>query len=276
MISKNANMKKINFCLLTGILVFVSCQKDQSSPTATASAPSQNVSSALSPESKPVTAVNFPKEVIDVKGGRIEFWAKLIGYHGAITVGGYDPHFFQAYDGTSCWQMGFNANDGAGNSGCVGVSGYEFYCGSGGATYENVFGAGNVDKWHYYVLVWDKDGVPCLRDSTKKIAIYIDGKLRTISWHAILGQKFIPLTSGVFNLITTAGPKIAVPGQVIMDELKIYDKHNQIILWNTLGSVDEVTHSKVGLNGSFNGGGNASFVPGKSGNALIAEPVGGL
>jgi hypothetical protein len=68
----------------------------------------------------------------------------------------------------------------------------------------------------------------------------------------------------------------AIPGHVTIDELRIYDKYNKLILWNTLGSVYEVTHSKVGVNGSFNGGGNASFVPGRSGNALIAEPVGGL
>jgi hypothetical protein len=40
-----------------------------------------------------------------------------------------------------------------------------------------------------------------------------------------------------------------------------------------LGSVEEVTHSVVGLNGSFNGGGGAHFVPGIEGNAVMAMPV---
>src|SRR5207247_1753211 len=65
-------------------------------------------------------------------------------------------------------------------------------------------------------------------------------------------------------------------GEVALDELKIYDGDNNLILWNTLGSPEEIAHSVVGLNGSFNGGGDAHFVPGISGNAVMAVPVGGL
>jgi hypothetical protein len=49
-----------------------------------------------------------------------------------------------------------------------------------------------------------------------------------------------------------------------------------LILWNTLGSVQEIENSVFGLNGSFNGGGGAHFVSGISGNAVMAMPVGGL
>lgn len=269
-------MKKNMFLLACITAILFSCKKEEIPAALNATGATDDLIIRATGGSYPVTAVSFPKEVIPVEGGRIEFWAMLTGYGGAITTGGYDPHFFQIYDGKSNWQMGFNANDGAGNSGIVGVAGNRFYCGSGGYTYENIFGTGNVNKWHHYVFIWDKNGLKCLNDVNKKQAIYIDGKLKTSSWHGLFIQKFVPLTDGVFNLITTAGPKTAVQGYVTMDELKIYDKHNKLILWNTLGSVDEITNSKVGLNGSFNGGGNATFVAGKSGNAVMAEPVGGL
>jgi hypothetical protein len=273
-------MKKIHLILLIGVALFFSCQKEQSSsPIIHSNGYAQDIGSVITRQTLPITAVSFPREVITVEGGRIEFWAKLIGYDGKITVGGYDPHFFQVYDGTSTFHMGFNSNDGAANGGLIGMAGCSFACGTGtfgNWTYEMVYGAGNVNKWHHYVYEWNKNGIKCLNNPNKKIAIYVDGILNTHSWHAINQQKFLPLTAGVLNLITNGGYQNGVPGQVIMDELKIYNNENKLILWNTLGSVYEVTHSKVGLNGSFNGGGNASFVTGVVGNALIAEPVDGL
>jgi hypothetical protein len=272
-------MKKINLTLLIGIVLFFSCKKEQSTLPINSNGYAQNLSSVITRKTIPVTAVSFPREVITVEAGRIEFWAKLVGYGGAITVGGYDPHFFQVYDGTSTFHMGFNSNDGVANGGLIGVAGCSFACGTGtfgSWTYGAVYGAGIVNKWHHYVYVWNKKGLKCLNDANKKIAIYVDGILNTSSWHTINQQKFLPLTAGVLNLITNGGYQNGVPGQVIMDELKIYNNKNELILWNTLGSVYEVTHSKVGLNGSFNGGGNASFVSGIVGNALKAEPVGGL
>jgi hypothetical protein len=67
---------------------------------------------ALADVSLPITAVSFPKEVIPVEAGKIEFWAKLSGFAGSIEVGGFDPHFFQIHDGSSTIHAGFNANDG--------------------------------------------------------------------------------------------------------------------------------------------------------------------
>ena len=48
---------------------------------------------------------------------------------------------------------------------------------------------------------------------------------------------------------------------------------NELVLWNSLGSEYEIEHSNIGPNGSFNGGGSAHFVSGKTGNALAAVPV---
>jgi hypothetical protein len=74
----------------------------------------------LADVSLPITAVSFPKEVIPVEAGKIEFWAKLSGVSGAIDVGGGEPHFFQIHDGSSTFHAGFNANDGRANGGLVG------------------------------------------------------------------------------------------------------------------------------------------------------------
>ena len=278
--SKITVMKKIHFSLLLCMIAFVSCQKDQSEPIQSSNLELQSKSSLVTTlQTLPITAVSFPKEVIDVNGGKIEFWAKLNGYGGQISVGGTEAHFFQVYDGTSTFHMGFNANDGAADGGLVGMAGASFACGSGifgNYTYESIYGTGNVNKWHCYVFAWDKDGVKWLNNVNKKVAIYIDGVLNTTSWHAINQQKFLPLTAGVFNLITTGNPPLQKGGDVTIDELKIYDRRGKLVLWNTLGSADEITHSKVGPNGSFNGGGDAHFVPGRSGNAVSATPVEGI
>jgi len=273
-------MKKINYGLIIGMLTFISCQKEQSLPASTATAISQSENVvATSFVTIPVTAVSFPKEVISADGGRIDFWAKLEGYNGGITTGGYDPHFFQIYDGTSTFHMGFNANDGVANGGLIGDAGNVNFCGTGffgSWSFESVYGAGNVNKWHHYVFIWDKNGLTCLNDKRKKVAIYVDGKLNTNSWHAGPVQEFLPLTGGTLNLITTGGPLPISDGEVVIDEFKIYNRNGKLILWNTLGSADEVTHSAVGLNGSFNGGGDAHFVPGKSGYAVMAKLVMGV
>src|SRR5215831_10146862 len=139
-------MKKINFGLLISMIAFFSCQKDQSSPLEGLKYSTQNSDvTSTTLQTLPITAVSFPKEVIDVNGGKIEFWAKLNDYSGQITVGGRQAHFFQVYDGSSTFHMGFNANDGAGNGGLVGVAGDLFFCGTGGFgsySFRDIYGAG--------------------------------------------------------------------------------------------------------------------------------------
>jgi hypothetical protein len=137
-------------------------------------------------ETRPITAVSFPKEVIPIAGGRIEFWAKLAhGTTGPISVGGSDPHFFQISDATqqNVYHMGFNSNDGAANGGLIGVVGYKFLCGTGSFgsyTYQDVYGAGNVSKWHYYSFRWHP-----ARHGIRKCYIYIDHVVAVASWHAV-------------------------------------------------------------------------------------------
>ena len=227
---------------------------------------------ALADVTLPITAVSFPKEVIPVGAGKIDFWAKLSDVSGAIDVGGREPYFFQIHDGTSTFHAGFNANDGSGNGGLTGLAGRSFTGtgGDGGWTYENIFGAGHVDEWHHYVFQWNKDGIPGVANGQQKVALFVDGVLNSGSWFE--RGPFVPLTGGTVNLITTGNPP-PLPGEVAIDELKIYDRNNNLILWNTLGSAEEIAHSAIGLDGFFHGGGGAHFVPGISGNAVMARPV---
>ena len=221
----------------------------------------------------PLTAVSFPKEVIPVSGGRIEFWAKLAhGTTGGISVGGAECYFFEIVDDQNVYQVGFNGNDGAGNSGLVGVVGDSYHCGSQDSTYEDLFGVGQVTKWHHYSFRWKP------HQSIHKNLIYVDGVLLTSTWSVVANNGFPALTDGTFNLLTTGGPSVSVSGPVQMQDLMIRDSHGTVILQNTLGSQEEVENSLVGLGGSFNGFGDAHFVANaRHGRpALEATPVGGL
>lgn len=224
----------------------------------------------------PISPVSFPKEVMPVNAGKIDFYAKLTGFSGTIPVGGVAPHFFLINDGTFGYHMGFNANDGAGNGGLTGGVGNSYRSGTGlfgSYTYEQILGVGQVEEWHHYVFQWNKDGIPGVDNGQQKLAIFIDGILNSNRWSTISPGTFGPFSScPSFDLIGL-GNQGNVNGQLAIDEFKIFDSNNNLVLWNTLGSQSEIEHSNVGLNGSFNGSGNAQFVPGISGNATMAVPI---
>jgi PEP-CTERM motif len=236
--------------------------------------------------SVPTTAASFPADVMPVTAGTIDFWAKLSGFSGNIPVGGVDgPYLFMINNNLTNYTVGFNANDGSGNSGLVGIAGSAFQTGSGGSTYENVLGTGAVDTWHHYTLKWDQSGLaglPSYLDpGSQKVAVYVDNILRSVSWHIADGtQGTFPALPGVatLNLITNAQDFSSFPPgvRIAIDEFKVFDGNNNLVLYNTLDSVHDVTHSAVGLNGSFNGYGDPTFVPGIVGNALEATPLPGL
>jgi hypothetical protein len=226
--------------------------------------------------SLPVTAVSFPKEVIPVNAGKIDFYAKLSGFTGSFSAGGITPHFFKIYDGQSTFHSGFNSNDGRGNGGIVGIAGNSFFTGTypyaSSFTYEQILGAAQVSDWHHYIFKWNKNGISGVGNGQQKVAIYIDGVLKSGIWSNVAPETFQSLTSGTLNLITTGNPGSA-NGEVAIDEFKIYDGNDNLVLHNTLGSENEIKNSVVGLNGFFNTGGNPHFVPGISGNAVMATPV---
>ena len=230
----------------------------------------------------PITAVSFPKEVIPVGPGKIEFWAKLSGFSGPIpwAVSQAAPQFFEINDGKSQYVLAFHGNDGGGNGGLCGTALQTHVTGTGDYfntyTYEGLLGAGRVEDWHHYVFKWNNEGIPGVGNGLQPIAIYIDGVLNNYRLDPRPFQnRYMPVQNGTLNLISsTHNPNMNIPpGEVAIDEFKIYDGNDNLILWNTLGSISEIEHSVVGLNGSFNGGGNAHFVTGVSGNAVMARLV---
>jgi len=250
-----------------------------------------SISTSAQQATIPITAVSFPKEVVPIDGGAIDFYAKLSGFQGTIPVGGCSPYFFEQREnaGNSTWQMGFNSNDGLANGGltAVGSHGGGSYTGYNTGTgyfcnycwtYKQVLGNGQVDQWHHYRIEWDKHGVAPFNDTTRRMAIYIDGTLNSKRWDVMpLGSDIAQITGGVLNLISTGNPGCGtLSGLIAIDEFKIYDLDGNLVLWNSLGSETEIANSLVGANGSFNGGGNAHFIAGVVGNALEANPVSGF
>jgi hypothetical protein len=185
----------------------------------------------------PITAVSFPKEVMPIEAGRIEFWAKLSGYSGAVGFGGGDPAFIRLDDQRSGFTVAFNANNGVANGGLTGAAASSVHTGTGlfgSWTYEDIFGVSQVEEWHHYVLQWNKNGLPGVDNGQQKIAIFVDGGLNSGSWHVNpQGENFVPLLGGTLNLITTGGAPLVSPGEIAIDELKIFDGEGNLILWNT-------------------------------------------
>ena len=216
----------------------------------------------------PTTAASFPASAIPATAGTIDFWAKFTGYSGEIQPSGYSPHLVLYEHEPLVYAVAFTPNSGLGGTGLVGYAGSQFHAGSGGSTYEDVLGAGGTDTWHHYTLKWDQDGLADVPG--QKVAVYLDGALNSTHWAQSSSGTFPALLSGTLNLIAgiaTGEERIAI------DEFKIFDGNNNLVLYNTLDSINDVTHSAIGLNGSFNGFGNPTFVPGILGNALEATPV---
>ncbi|WP_232298006.1 PEP-CTERM sorting domain-containing protein [Nitrosospira sp. NpAV] len=216
----------------------------------------------------PNTAASFSASAIPVTAGTIDFWAKLSGFSGAIPNNG--PHFFIFNHDLTNYSVGFTANDGTGNHGLTGIAGRQFHTGSVGNSYEDILGTGGEDTWHHYALKWDQDGLADVPN--QKVAVYLDGALASASWGMGGGLSvgtFPALPGGTLNLITGD----TTIGRIAIDEFKVFDGNNNLVLYNTLDSINDVTHSAVGSNGSFNGFGDPTFVTGILGNALEATPV---
>lgn len=232
----------------------------------------------------PTTAVSFSAAAIPVPAGTIDFWAKLSGFSGQIP-GGTGPFLFIFNDGASAYEVSFNANDGLGHKGLIGKAGSGFATGSSDFftgsqnTYEDVLGAGGVDTWHHYTLKWNQNGVAGLPDpSTQKVAVYLDNALSSTSWFADPAGTFPAPRGATLDLIAGGLPTSSFPSgaRIAIDEFKIFDGADNLLLYNTFDSIHDVTHSAVGLSGAFSGLGDPTFVPGILGNALEATPLIGV
>ncbi len=265
-------MKKINFGLLIGIIVFISCQKEQNVPSPSGLALNSQSINEVKTASAGTTAASFPIEVIPAHAGRIEFWGKVLGFHGSIPSSGQATFFAEYGNFNTHYQLSFASNSGTGGGGLVSYAGMSSACtGSAGFwTYESIIPNGSLEGWHHYVLVWNEKGLPFFGNK-RKVLVFIDGKLNS-RYYYNQGNTYPSLTGGRLLLIMSDANYNDPNRQMAIDEFKIFDKNNNLLLWNAMGSKEEIEHSKVGLNGSFDGFGNAYFIPGKSGNALIATP----
>ena len=173
--------------------------------------------------------VLFPKEIINPSEGCIELWVKLLDIPTNL-VDGACPYLFSCGDENGSYQMGFNANDGGGNAGiCANTKMY--YTGSVDwedmdlvypFTYDNLLGgAGQGTNWHHYALVWNDSGIPGVDDGAKKLAVYVDGVLRSTSWSTITtNEVFSPIENGLFELFWE---QTLAMGEGQFDNIKVWD-----------------------------------------------------
>lgn len=167
-------------------------------------------------------AVAFPKEVVPIDAGCIEFWAKMSNLPEALPAG-QRPCLIQAWDGKSTYGIHFNGNDGFGDGGLCGWAGEGGHCGTGDFgnwRYESILGKGQVDTWHHYALVWDKQGLTGAAQG-KKFAVFLDGRLKTGRWRDDGNTVFEPLTGGELKLHVKHDS--LGQGTITYDELKIWD-----------------------------------------------------
>lgn len=238
----------------------------------------------------PTTAVSFPKDTIPTAAGTIDFWARLSGFSGPLPGDQGTLFLFLIHDGStkSSYEMGFVPNDGLGSKGLTSKVGSIFGTGSSDFftgpdnTFEDVLGAGGLNAWHHYTLKWNENrlaGLPGYPDpESQRLALYLDGALSSTSWHRTFSGTFPALEGGVLNMMAGGSPTSTFPSgaKVAIDEFRIFDGNGNLVFYNTFDSIQDVTHSAVGLNGSFNGYGNPAFVPGILGNALEAAPLPGV
>jgi hypothetical protein len=166
--------------------------------------------------------VRFPKEVIPTYAGCIEFWAKLVDPPPNIQTLGSSPLFVHIDDGYARYRIDLNGNDGYGAGGVTGAAGYVYDTGTGPDgfwTYEQVLGAGQVEEWHHYALVWDENGIAGVDDGTKRVAVFLDGQLESGYWYTAGVPEFVPLTSGELLVIANHN----VQGSAAIDNIKIWD-----------------------------------------------------
>lgn len=176
--------------------------------------------------------VRFPNAVMPIEAGTIEFWAKLKNVPYEIDWG-HNPHFVWLNDdvGHSAYFIGFNGNDGAGNGGlvgCVGGGGSDSYYYGGITTgtgayaqqwnYEDILGAGKVEDWHHYALVWDKNGIVGVDNGQRVVAVYLNGHPVSKQWGRFPGSELIPIESGELSMVRNWLSQ----GKVAMDNIKVW------------------------------------------------------
>ncbi len=171
---------------------------------------------------------SFPKEVIPIDAGAIEFWGRIEGFTTNVYWGP-NPHFFQFVDpGRGGWHIGLNGNNGGGLGGITASAG-QFGAATGGfffpnqVPYEQFLGVGQAEDFHHYALVWDKNGIPGVDNGTRKVVVFLDGQLDSMGF--VGGPDILPIIGGQLDLILIGDGQAPTLGTevVLIDNLKIYD-----------------------------------------------------
>lgn len=226
------------------------------------------------------TMATIPTGVIPIEAGSIEFYARLIGYSATEHLrsgsfgGGAYPVLIGAFDTayTFGYAMYYTANDGSAGFGLGGHAGNGNQVASLDGTYGAILGAATVSDWHKYELKWSKDRLPGVDNGQATVAVYLDGVLSSRYFLRKSGD-FPTGLDGPINVGFDGGQGFSDPGDIAIDELKIFDGDGNLVLHNPLeSSKSGVISSTVGPNGSYVSG---RFVPGVVGMAIttaVPEP----
>lgn len=226
---------------------------------------------------------SFPKEIIPADAGSIELYAKLIGYAASdpittgVSGGGSYPALLRLFDQTDNrgFLLSFTANNGLGGGGLAasfgGTPGGSIADTAATGSSTNSFTYGDilgscVDCWHKYEVRWNKDGLPGVDNGYRKLAVYLDGVLASNYFLTDADATFPVFEGGQLDLGYPHSQGILDKGFVAFDEFKIFDGQGNLVLYNSLDSVNAIENSTVGLNGTYVMG---DFVPGASGSAIM-------
>ena len=168
--------------------------------------------------------VRFPKEVIPAYRGTIELWAKFIDFPTTINWGA-NPALFYMTDTTTGqrWQLHLNGNNGRGGGGLCGTVKESVFAATdvyGSWTYQQALAGGDVNAWHHYALIWDKDGIPGVGDGSKKVAVFLDGVMNSGHWATPFDNDLSAPASGELSLLYN---DYLTQGRVAFDNIKIWN-----------------------------------------------------
>jgi hypothetical protein len=245
---------------------------------------------ALEVSAQNMSGAIFSPDIVPQNAGCIEFWAKA-----SVNATVLPPDAciqllkFENADGSHAYPLlHFDPNDGVGNGGlCARVGNFgSTGTGSWGYwTYQNALKGGDIAEWHHYALVWNVDTIPGHTDPSRHLLVYVDGVLNTGCWITAAASPS-PMSypeNGRFAfpyLMNNAASSLTIDNLKIWNYAKtdFSDRFDEdagnpdvsvptdgLLLWNRLGSADQIANSEVGSNGTYTAG---TFVQGPFGNAI--------
>lgn len=214
--------------------------------------------------------LTFPASVLPARQGTIEFWGKLSNFPDSISNSGIAflfPDTFGHFPVTH-FRIGFASNDGCGGSGLYGTVGVatDSFCSglaeraTGDSTYSNILG--NTSAWHHYALVWNQDGLP----DGHRVTVFLDGVVAPLTYSLDLAPQAFDNPANypdqIFNLAmnleqgfgTIAIDNLVIHNTAVLDFSGRFTEMptgDDVVLWNRLGSVNEIKASEMGPGGTL-------------------------